>query len=102
MSYPTYTDILERELAQYKAVIEQQKEVICELNEANEHHRELARSSRDSELSVRRHMAEQAAVIETLAETLGGIRCQFPKNSGDTTAIMCDDSLADYALWRAK
>jgi hypothetical protein len=84
MSYPTYTDILERELAQHKAVIEQQKEVISDQNSTYQ--------------AMVFERVEQAELIETLAEALFFIH---PSLFGDEYGASIK-ALATYENWRAK
>lgn len=63
----TETNRIAAAIGKARELIEQQAERIRELNEANEHHRELARISRDNEIKATRLAAQQA---EQLAAAL--------------------------------
>jgi len=73
-----YTDRLERENAQMRAVIAEQKETNA---------RNFAA------------VKEQSALIETLAEALIGIRNE---DANGTINYQCDKALAAYETWRTK
>jgi len=62
--------VIQSEWQKQQDAIAQQAERIAELDEANEHHRELAQLSRDAELNAVRIAATQAALIEQCEKAL--------------------------------